>query len=110
LFDHGFGPRAAEYDLASLKAEIARDPLRPPTNGQLKKAKSPMIDREISNAYERAAAGGEKPPNVNEIAQPVRASLAALGYSASGRQIKDLAKKEKHAAHRGRVGRRRNSK
>jgi hypothetical protein len=79
----------------------ARDPSkRPSPRGDLKQATVETIDREVSRAYERAAAAGEKPPNVVEILAPVRASLAVLGYFATKSQIQKVAKSEQHAGRR----------
>ncbi len=79
---------------------------RPPRRGKLKTATAETIEREISRAYERAKASGEKPPNVNAILVPVNASLAALGYYATRRQIMAVAMHEKHAGRRLPKGRR----
>lgn len=77
---------------------------RPRRHDALAHATEETIDREVTMAYERARAAGEKPPNLNEIVAPVRASLAVRGYFASARQIRAVARREKHARHRLPVG------
>jgi hypothetical protein len=73
---------------------------RPRRLGALAQATEEIIDREVTIAYERASVAGEKPPNLNEIVAPVRASLAVLGRFASARRIQAVARREKHAEHR----------
>jgi hypothetical protein len=70
----------------------------------LTQATDEAIDREVAVAYERARDAGEKPPNLNEVVAPVRASLAVRGYFASGRRIQAVARREKYAQHRLPVG------
>jgi hypothetical protein len=77
---------------------------RPRRLGALAQATEEIIDREVTRAYERARTTGEKPPNLNEVVAPVRASLAVLGHFASAERIKVVAKREKHAKHRLPVG------
>ena len=77
---------------------------RPHRRGALIKATEEIIDREVTLAYERARAAGEKPPNLVEVVAPVRASLAARGYFAIVTQIRAVAGYEKHAKHRLPVG------
>ncbi len=66
----------------------------------LTQATEETIDREVALAYERAKIAGEKPPNLNEIVAPVRASLAVRGYFAGVQRIRAVARREKHAQHR----------
>jgi hypothetical protein len=50
-----------------------------------------MIKVEIRFEYQRAAAAGEKPPNVKEVLSPVQRNLQQKGYWASKRRIQKLA-------------------
>jgi hypothetical protein len=77
---------------------------RPRRHDALTHATEETIDREVTLAYERAQVAGEKPPNLNEIVAPVRASLAVRGYFASVQRIRAVARREKHAEHRLPVG------
>jgi hypothetical protein len=58
----------------------------------LKPASPKEIKRAIKAVYDVADAAGEKPPNIREIIDPVKAWLKMKGYSASNRQIQNLAK------------------
>jgi hypothetical protein len=74
--------------------------------GGISKQKVPpaVIRKAISDVYDAAEKGATKPPNILELPATVQPLLDALGYRASGRQIKDIGKEEEFADRRGKVG------
>jgi hypothetical protein len=76
----------------------------PPETKPLKRAPESEIHRAITEVYDAAAAKGEKPPNLKEIASPVRSFLRERGYEASGLPIQELASDLQHSGRRGKVG------
>jgi hypothetical protein len=66
----------------------------------LKPASERRIHAAISRAYDEAEAAGSKPPNLKEIAAPVKATLNRAGYEASGGLIQKLAGDSRHAERR----------
>jgi hypothetical protein len=70
----------------------------------LKPAPPSRIHQAIAEVYDDAEAGGEKPPNVKEIAAPVRVILQNAGYKASARQIQELASDSRHKGRRRKPG------
>jgi hypothetical protein len=60
-------------------------------DNQLRPAPVPMIMDEIAFEYDRAAAAGEKPPNIKEVSRTVQLVLQQKGYRASRSQIEKLA-------------------
>jgi hypothetical protein len=62
------------------------------------------IHKAIKEVYDEEAAAGRKPPNLEQIAKPTQEKLKAVGLSASGRQIKELASSAEHAIRRLPIG------
>ena len=71
---------------------------------RLRSANDRTVHQAIKVVYDSAEAAGKKPPNLKEIAAPVQASLRAIGYISSGRQIQKLAEAPQHKARRRRPG------
>ena len=63
------------------------------TSLNLKPASKPMIESEVRRVYDIADKEGKKPPNINEVAEPVQARLREIGHTASGGQIKRIAER-----------------
>jgi hypothetical protein len=73
----------------------------------LKFAKRLTIEDAITWVYDEAEKAGDKPPNIKQLAKPVRARLKALGYKPpSGRQVMEFGAAEKFAKRRGESGKR----
>jgi hypothetical protein len=70
----------------------------------LRPAPVEVINNAIGAVYDDADKDQEKPPNLNEVVQPVKVKLADLGFKASKRSIQDLASKEPHSNRRLSVG------
>ena len=70
----------------------------------LRYASRQEIDRAIREVYDRREAGGQKPPNLNEIVGPVQDLLRAEGCYSSGRHIQDLARGPEHKSRRRKAG------
>jgi len=64
------------YEVASIK-------LRP--------AEDRIVADEIRRVYDKAHIRGTKPPNINEVAEPVQARLREIGQTASAARIKRIA-------------------
>ena len=77
-----------------------------PESPGLKKASPTRIRDAIALAYDRAAAAGDKAPNINQITVPVKEILAAEGYDATGAQIKTIAEDDEFAQRRQPTGKR----
>jgi hypothetical protein len=84
-----------QYDLSELVGEV-KSPPDPP----LKNAPVPLIGKAITAVYDEAAASGQKPPNIVELAPLVQAWLKAKGYSASKKQIRKVGNEEAFEARR----------
>ena len=68
--------KRANHEMASIKLRPAQDRV--------------IVD-EIRRVYDKARIKGTKPPNINEVAEPVQARLREIGQTASAAQIKKIA-------------------
>jgi hypothetical protein len=84
--------------------EGAAQPEPASTAAALKAAPDSRIHQAITAAHDAADATGEKPPNVNEVIEPVQALLRSVGYEATGRKIRELAGNREHARRRWKPG------
>ena len=58
---------------------------------KLRPAGDRVIADEIRHVYEKARIKGTKPPNINEVAEPVQARLREIGQTASAAKIRLIA-------------------
>jgi hypothetical protein len=65
---------------------------------------SHIIRSAITAVYDDADKGVGPRPNINELPSAVQPRLAALGYQASGRQIKQIGKEKEFSSRRNEVG------
>jgi hypothetical protein len=63
-----------------------------------------VIEKVITEIYDDADKGADR-PNINQLPKVALPKLKALGFRASGRQIKDIGSDEKFANRRGEPGR-----
>lgn len=78
-----FAPDESAIGQTKAPARPEPEPLRPAIECQIHNA--------IQQAYDEAKAAGERPPNLKEIAKPVRKILNANGFDKSARKIEELA-------------------
>jgi hypothetical protein len=91
----------ADRKLQREEAKASAPEAEAPT---LKPASKQMIRTVIGLVYDEADTRKEKRPNINELPKPVQKALAAKGYTASGKLIKEIGKPFRNR--RGQVGRR----
>jgi hypothetical protein len=79
---------ALKREFGRLEGASSQAKLQSP---ELKPAPESAIVEAIERTYDEAQRKKEKPPNVNQLVEPVQARLKENGYQASGRRIADFA-------------------